>query len=222
MKKIISERGNFVAVLAVDEYAENPREMHDTTGTIFFASERYILGDKEASGEEICATCKRKDVIYLPVYALVHSGIWLSTTSFHDPWDSWQSGIIYAEKEDLRKLFGVKHLTQKHIREAQKILEDEVKEFSDYLSGNVYQYQIFRVAEDVYPEDIEGHSCAEWGVIGTYCNIFGYENAEADATLKLAEAEKKLSAQPTQLTLPGLPTNRRGHVLPYGGSHASA
>ena len=86
-------------------------------GRIVYASPRYYLGDDCISPDEIRALTKRSDIVYLPVYALVHSATWLATKPFSCQWDSWQSGIIYVEKEALRKEWNVKRLTQKHIRE---------------------------------------------------------------------------------------------------------
>ena len=222
MNIIISERGNFCARIIQDEYAENPRDVYYHMGRIVHASSRYYLGDDCISPDEIRALTKRSDIVYLPVYALVHSGTWLSTTPFSCHWDSWQSGIIYVEKEALRKEWNVKRLTQKHIREAQKMLESEVEEFSAYLSGDVWEYQLFRVPDDIDLEDVEDATCEAWEPIDSLCGLYGYNYAEKEAAAALASLEASLAAQPAQLTLPGLPTNQRGHVLPYGGSHAAA
>lgn len=222
MSIITSERGNFCARIIQDTYAENPRDIYYHMGRIVYASSRYYLGDDCISPDEIRALTKRSDIVYLPVYALVHTGTWLSTKPFSCQWDSWQSGIIYVEKEALRKEYGVKRLTQKHIRDAQKMLESEVKEFSSYLSGGVWEYLLFRVPDDVGTEDVEDATCEVWELIDSLCGLYGYDYAEKEAVSALAALEASLAAQPAQLTLPGLPTNQRGHVLPYGGSHAAA
>lgn len=191
-------------------------------GKIVYVSSRYVFGDERLSSEEVKALTRRQDIVYLPVYALVHSGTRLSTTSFSCPWDSGQVGIIYVEKVTLRKEWGVTRLTQKHIREAQMMLESEVAEFSAYLSGDVWEYQLFRIPDDVDPEDVEDGMCEAWKPIDSLCGLYGYDYAEKEAVSALAELEASLAAQPAQLALPGLPTNARGHVLPYGGSHAAA
>ena len=222
MNIIVSERGNFFVCFIQDEYAENPRDIFYHMGRIVYASPRYYLGDDCISPDEITALAKRNDIVYLPVYALVHTGTWLSTTPFYCQWDSWQSGIIYVEKETLRKEWGIKRLTQKHIREAQKILESEVEEFSAYLSGDVWEYQLFRVPDDIDHEDVEDATCEAWEPIDSLCGLYGYGYAEKEAAAALASLGASLAAQPEQLTLPGLPTTQRGRVLPYGGSHAAA
>lgn len=222
MNIIVSSRGNFCARLLPDEDAENPRDFYYHMGRIVSAPSPYLLGDEELAPEEIKAIVRRRDVIYLPVYALVHSGTWLSTTAFNQPWDSWQSGIIYVEKATLRKEWGVKRLTQAHIREAQKMLESEAAEFSAYLSGDVWRLQIFRVPDDVDPEDVEDGACATWEVATSDYGLYGYDVAEKAAVSALAALESELAKRPAQLTLPGLPTSARGRVLPYGGSHAAA
>lgn len=219
MSIIISAHGNFCARIEQFPFALNPREEWEHMGKIAYVSSHYTLGDERLSAGAIKALTCRRDIVYLPVYVLIHSGTCLSTTPFSCPWDSWQSGIIYVEKEALRKAYEVKRLTQKHIREAQKILESEVEEFSAYLSGDVWEYQLFRVPDDADPEDA---TCEAWEPIDSLCGLYGYDYAEKEAISALASLEASLAAQPTQLTLPGLPTNPRGHVLPYGGSHAAA
>lgn len=222
MNIVISERGNFCARFLQDEFAENPRDLYPHMGRILSTPTLYTLADDYRSPEEITALCRRHDIVCLPVYALVHSGTWLSTTPFHQPWDSWQSGIIYVEKEALRKEWNVTRLTQKHIREAQKLLEREVAEFSAYLSGDVWGYQIFRIPDDVAPEDVEDAACEAWELVDSRCGFYGFDDSQRAAASALSALEAKLARQPVQLTLPGLPTDQRGRVLPYGGSHAAA
>lgn len=221
MSVVFSERGNFCARIEQFPFALNPREEWEHMGRIAYISSRYVLGDERLSSEEIKALIRRRDIVYLPVYALIHSGTCLSTTPFSCPWDSGQSGIIYVEKAVLRKEWGIKRLTQKHIREAQKMLESEVEEFSAYLSGDVWEYQLFRVPDDVDPEDVEDATCEAWEPIDSLCGLYGYDYAEKEVAAALTSLEASLAAQPAQLTLPGLPTNPRGHVLPYRGSHAA-
>lgn len=93
MEPIISSCGRFTAILSRDVDAPNPREEFDHLGTILYSSTRYTLGDKRGGSVP-------PDAVSLPVYAFIHSGITLSTLPFTDPYDSGQSGVIYARRAD--------------------------------------------------------------------------------------------------------------------------
>ena len=90
MNKIIESReikGRKVNVVP-DYEPENPREAFDHLGTILYVSNRYNLGDRQVTGEEINDIVNRDDVYWLPVYAHIHGGIVLNTGGHNDPWDS--------------------------------------------------------------------------------------------------------------------------------------
>lgn len=101
-----------------------------------------------------------KNSVFLPLYLYDHSGITMNTTGFSCSWDSGQVGFIYADYEDIRKEYGWKNITKKRIKEIEKRLTSEVKEYDDYLTGNVYGF----VIEDKDGEHID--SC--WNFIGDY------------------------------------------------------
>jgi len=119
----------------------NPRE-NDRLGTIYYCSNRYILGDKCVDREEISHVLAGKHVIVLPVYAYIHGNVVLNTSGFYCPWDSGQSGCIFVTKEDVRKYFNVKSIRADLRKKVIDILRAEVQEYSDYLSGNVYAFII--------------------------------------------------------------------------------
>lgn len=128
-------------VQVVPDYdAENPREVFDQLGTILYLkSSRYTLGDEGVTIGEIEETASRDDVYYLPVFAYIHSGIVLNTGGFGDPWDSGQSGIIYVEKAKVNAEYEGMAYTDEDIL---KRLSAEVEEYSAYLSGCVYGFQV--------------------------------------------------------------------------------
>ena len=222
MSIIVSEHGNYCARIETFPFALNPREQREHLGKIVYVSSHYVLGDERLSPESIKALTRRCDIVYLPVYVLIHSTVCLATRPFSCPWDSGQSGIIYAEKEALRKLFGVKRLTQQLIRKVQKILESEIQEFSSYLSGDVWEYHLFRIPNDIDPEDVGDDMCEAWEPVGSLYDLYGYAYAKDEAVSALAALEAKIAYRPTQLVLPGISTNQRGQILPYGRQHASA
>ena len=119
----------------------NPREDLNF-GTIYYTSSRYNLGDSRISSEEIQALEQDPEMIHLPVYAYIHGGVCLNTTGFSCPWDSGQSGIIAVSKDQIRKEFGVKRITQKVLGQVKQRLASEVEIFSKYLNGEVYGFQV--------------------------------------------------------------------------------
>ena len=145
----------------IDEDPPNPRKEFDNFGHMICFHRRYDLGDKHnLSVEEAKELSKRKDVISLPLFLYDHSGITMKTSPFSCPWDSGQVGFIYVTKEEIRKEFGVKLVTQKTKERVVSILRSEVEEYDQYLTGNVYGYTIV----DPYGE--EKYSC--WGFFGNY------------------------------------------------------
>lgn len=78
----------------------------------------------------------------LPLYLYDHSGITMNTTGFHCPWDSGQVGFIYALKTDVRDEFGVNRITKNVIQRVRECLRAEVSTYDDYLTGNIYGFEI--------------------------------------------------------------------------------
>lgn len=144
-------KDNITLNIYYDENAESPREW-DNLGTITAKNSRYNLSDIEAYKD-----FNRKDSIYLPVYAYIHSGITISTSPFSCPWDSGQIGYIYVSKDKVRKEFNVKKITKKIREQVIKILNSEIKVYDLYLKGEVYGYEIIEDNEVI-------ESC--WGFIG--------------------------------------------------------
>lgn len=163
-----------------DEPASSPRENSNIGKMIFFHRDGY--GDSHNLSVEDCkALTKRKDVVFLNVYAYIHGGIAISTSrtgQFADYFDSGQLGIIYMTAETYRKEFGKKLLNRK---KALARLQSEVDEYNDYLTGNVWGY----VVTDTETDD-ELDSC--WGFIGDL--KYAQEAGEGDLVANF-EREKK-------------------------------
>lgn len=160
-----------------DDDAENPRDW-DNLGTLICGHSRYQLGDKHSfqGGREFLldlldldcpssldvdqlVTRAERSAIILPVYLYDHSGLAMNTTGFHCPWDSGQVGFIYVTTANVRKEYSVKRVSPKLREKVAGHLRQEVKTFSDYLSGAVYGYVVEK-------DDEEIDSC--WGFIGDY------------------------------------------------------
>ena len=145
---------NYNIVVDQDPDPMSPSEF-DTLGTILTQS--GYAGTK-TKPEDIREKLELKDIVWLPVYTYEHSGLRLQTTPFSCAWDSWEDGIIFVEKKKLEKEYA--KYTQAEI---EKILKAEVKTWDEYLSGEVYGYEI----TDSQGNNID--SC--WGFYGDidYC-----------------------------------------------------
>lgn len=104
-----------------------------------------------------------KKNLVIPVYAYEHGGITIKANSKGVGWDSFDSGqlgFVYASHEKILKEFGNKKLTKKVLEKAEQCLIQEVNSYDDYLTGNVWGYEI----TDENGELLD--SC--WGFVGDY------------------------------------------------------
>lgn len=165
--------------LVPDEDAENPRRW-DNVGEILYTSSRYTLGDRRATREEIEEIINREDVIYLPVYAYIHSGTRLNTTGFHCPWDSGQCGIIWCTKERATKEWGKKLCTKAVIAKAETYLRGEIETLDRFFNGEVVGYTV------------EGPLCEDscWGFFPDENGKHDYAISEAKAAIDYARKER--------------------------------
>lgn len=148
----------------------------DSLGKIYFWHSRYTVDDNGAfDSPEDFLDCHlnlpyeeledmtfaqkeeeiRKNYLLKPLFFYEHSGVSLSTTPFSCPWDSGQVGYIMVSHEEITKKFG--ELFMKTLGKAEEILVSEVKSWDNYLSGNVYGFQLLENDDTV-------DSC--WGFYG--------------------------------------------------------
>lgn len=192
--EILNYRGFDIAIY-VDECPENPREW-DNLGKILYSSDRYTLGDintdnmleyfnneysiVESEGYSLTEAEEvrikkwvEKNIVMFPVYAYIHSGIALKMSGFSCPWDSGQSGVVYATKQRIRDEYSIKRITKKIRDKVRSCFEAEIQVFSDYLNGSVYYYSI----EDENGENVDscgGYFGFDWGENGL---LEGAQNA---------------------------------------------
>lgn len=159
-----------------DYSPENPRSMFDNlTKMIFFGGKKF-LGDEhdiilnnsyesredfiERGGEYVK---KQLDaVICLPVHYYEHSGASISLSNdypYNCRWDSGTIGFVIVTKEDIKKEYGVKRISQKIIDKVMKVVEGEVEILSQYISGEIYGFQVINQNNEVQ------NSC--WGFYGS-------------------------------------------------------
>ncbi len=124
------------AVLTYDEGCPGPGDC--MLGKIYYLNKsRYQLGTTSVSSDEmgeISMKIEEGELIGLPVYAYVHSGVALSTTPFSCGFDSGLAGFIACSREDIKGWFG-EDVPEDRVL---KVLRSEVEEFSKFLQGDVY------------------------------------------------------------------------------------
>ena len=170
MEKII---GKYKIKIVQDTDPSDPRG-DDNLGTMVCFHGRYNLGDKhdyrardyDGWDEMEAAIIKRENVgVILPLYLYDHSGLTMNTTGFSCPWDSGQVGFIYISKKKMLEEYGGKIVTAKLKERVKQYLIGEVETYDQFLTGDVYGYQIFEIDED---EEYDIDSC--WGFYGEdYC-----------------------------------------------------
>lgn len=99
---------------------------------------------------------------YLPIYIYDHSGITINTTGFSCNWDSGLLGFIFVSKDKLKK----EGLNKKRSKTILEYLDNEVKIYNQFLTGDIFRYEITDSDENFIDS----------------CNgFFGYEEALKEA-----------------------------------------
>jgi len=80
--------------------------------------------------------------LMLPLFMLDHSSVSLSTRDFNDKWDSGQIGFVFVTKEKLKKEYSVKRIGKITLEKAKRVLEAEIKTYSQYVNGEVFGFKI--------------------------------------------------------------------------------
>lgn len=143
-----------------------PREW-DNFGTIAAFHRNYSLGDiqelrdvideldqskwSDAKSDDfyysddlgkVVKEMEKQGFIILPVYMYDHSGITLSTSPFSCQWDSGLLGIIYVSRKKVEEVFGWKRITKDRRKEIEGYLENEIKTYDQYVTGEVFGFVI--------------------------------------------------------------------------------
>jgi hypothetical protein len=165
------KKGDTVLEIHQDDNPESPREW-DNLGKMLCTHGRYTLGDENYNDREsLDERLEELDpVVKLPLWLLDHSGLAMQTGSFASDaqqWDSGQVGWIVATKKDILKIYPEQRPTpswSSMIKNAERILRNEVETYSKYLCGAVYGYITKKVDtcdKCNHTENIAVHSC--WG-----------------------------------------------------------
>lgn len=169
-----TRKGNYIARTYQDESPESPREW-DNLGKMICFHNRYDLGDKHGynsndyNGWGELREQIEKDYnvgVILPLYLYDHSGITMNTTGFSCRWDSGQVGFIFVSKQKMLEEYGGKIVTQKLKDRVTEYLKGEVKNYDQYLTGDVYGYRVFKVDTCSLGHEHEEELDACWGFYG--------------------------------------------------------
>lgn len=155
----INER--ITAVLEYDELCQGPEEFGMLGKIYYLTKSRYRLGTAAVSSEkmgEINLKVAQGELIGLPVYAYVHSGVALATTPFSCGFDSGLSGFIACSREDVHRWYG-DEMPKEEILE---VLRNEVEEFSKFLAGDVYVIKLIVDGEE--KDAVGGHYGFDYAV----------------------------------------------------------
>lgn len=163
----VRENDNKILRIFADSDPMNPRKEFDQVGTMVVMTKIGSIGNGYCLGDEALTDENKSppsNLVSLPVYVYDHGFICLSTEPFGCPWDSGRIGYIYASLESL-KTMGIDPTDTKLINE---ILKGEIEIYSDYLSGDVYGYEIVK---KVYCKTCnhfkEEHVDSCWGFYGS-------------------------------------------------------
>lgn len=149
-----------------DTWAESPRSW-DNLGTMAIFHKRYNFGDEvDFTSEDFENWSEMQEylinelnaVICLPIYMYDHSGITINTQGFSCPWDSGQVGFIYVTEAKLKENYGESKLTKEDLERATKSLQGEVKTMDNYITGDVYGFQVVKRIPQTEDEIID--SCS--------------------------------------------------------------
>ena len=160
----------FRLVIEQDEFSQDPRE-NDNLGTMLCCNRDYQLGDcnsNRETEEQLAELCRKygktdeeidemdfyeeiqflleqDDICGLPLFIYDHSGLSMQTYRV-DRWDSSFVGLIYVDRETFFAQTCRKDDCDWKA-EAKKILESEVKMYSQFLEGDVQQYTLYEAIE---------------------------------------------------------------------------
>lgn len=164
-----------------DEYPLSPSEDGDENLFLVYEHRSFSVDRKHFNPreiyEKISSTKKVEyaDFFVFTVFAYIHSGVALSLSRegypFNDQWDVSSTGFILASKKEFKKR-----------EKAYKAAEGLIEYWNNYLSGNVYGYEIVNEEGEVY------ESC--YGYFGDEDESGVKEDAQSALT-RLQEEQKE-------------------------------
>ncbi len=170
--------GDFEIRIKQDTGCANPRNW-DNLGTMYIRHGNYCLGDLNAKPIPDDFNVG----ISLPIYLYDHGYLMVSTKPFSCRFDSSLVGHICVVSAKVRKELNRKRLTKSLRQSVLSTLQSEVDIYNQYLTGEVYGYEIVRCDSGIVVD-----SC--WG-------YFDYDYCKSDAvvvvkTMQSARRKKRI------------------------------
>jgi hypothetical protein len=175
--------------ISQDTDTESPREW-DNLGVMACWHSGYNLGDQEKRNELIQDSLQDLDsdrydeldfdkqgallgalikseiaAVFLPLYLYDHSGITINTTGSTCQWDSSEIGFIFVSKKSVIAEYG--DLSEASLAKAHKVLLGEVTTYDQYISNDIYSFEITENDEHIdgcggfYGRDVEKNGMLE-------------------------------------------------------------
>ena len=136
-----------------DPYPLNPRQDYECYSTFYIAPNRYFSGDKSINDLiSDLDSLNESDYLKLPIYAYVHSAIALSTTPFHDGFDSGIAGFAVCTRQNMADLG---YSTPDWSSRAENIIQDELATYQQYLNGEAKFLTLYHYNPDTNAWDEE-------------------------------------------------------------------
>lgn len=153
--------GNLTSNIYYDDCSFSPREDNDGNISAFYFETKSLkinelgIDNSEANSwgdiEKLIKAKFGSDIALIkPVWMYKHSGVSLSygqTCRF----DSGKIGFSVLLKSKIRKVHNIKKVTQKYIKQEEKMMDSELSTYSKWLDGDVYRVEIL----DQNDEEIE-------------------------------------------------------------------
>jgi hypothetical protein len=191
------EKGKYRLEINQDNSPINPRDNDNISKMVCF-HRRYNLGDKHEyqqdnynSWDELeKSIIKNEDPICIfPLYLYDHSGITISINSFNDRWDSGQVGFVFVTKEYAKEIYNKKRISKKIKDRIEEIIKNEVEEFDNFLTGNVYCIDLYN--DNKLIESFGGFYGEDF-----WLNGMSYELPQEVITELIEELEKEFGKKP--------------------------
>lgn len=149
------------------------RDRASETWELYRAAQRVFAehGDMDGYVRHLVA----EHYVVLPLNLYDHGGITMSTSGFSCPWDSGQVGFIYASHDKAMEEWGPSPEPQKEtdIEYWSRRLDDEVKVYDQFLTGDVYDFEVERAVPYVKTyTDGEREEGVDWEHVDSCCNFY--------------------------------------------------
>lgn len=104
---------------------------------------------------DICSLLDKKGIWALPILMFEHSLVQYYIGNSIDRWDGSVVGFVWAEKETLYDVYGVKKLTKSIKEKVESVISSSLKMYTDYANGDVYMAVLYNSQEDCDNDDVE-------------------------------------------------------------------